>query len=91
MLHALTVPLFRAGNVALVAGAFSLSSRTAGIGIAAMLAPLIAQGRGHRNEEVKPQPFRGPLDFVLRFVAEQWLTFPRYVATGGFAQAWREG
>jgi hypothetical protein len=54
-----------------------------------MLVALLAQGRGHRNEEVKPQPFRGPFDFVVRFLAEQWLTFPRYVVTGGFARAWR--
>ena len=24
-----------------------------------------------------------------RILAEQWITFPRYVLSGGFARAWR--
>jgi hypothetical protein len=33
--------------------------------------------------------FRGPGDFLARFFAEQWFTFPRYVLSGRFADAWR--
>ena len=25
-----------------------------------------------------------------RFFVEQWITFPRYVLSGGFSRAWRE-
>ena len=90
LLHAVTVPVFCAGNIALVAGTLALSPKAAAIGIAAMLVALIGQGRGHRNEAVPPQRFRSPIDFVVRFLSEQWITFPRYVATGGFARAWQD-
>lgn len=90
LLHVLTVPLFWAGNIALVAGAATRSPAAALIGLAMTLSALVAQGRGHRREHVPPRPFHGPIDFVARFMTEQWLTFPRYVATGAFARAWRE-
>jgi hypothetical protein len=47
------------------------------------------QGRGHAVERTSPAPFRGPLDVVARLFAEQWITFPRFVLSGGFARAWR--
>jgi hypothetical protein len=40
---------------------------------------------------VKPVPFRGPLDVLVRIFAEQFVTFPRFVLTGGLARAWRRG
>lgn len=87
-LHAATNPLFLASNVALLVSplvAWWLS--LAGLG--GMLLAMAVQGRGHRLEEKPPEPFEGPLDVVARIFAEQWLTFPRYVWTGGFARAWR--
>jgi hypothetical protein len=33
---------------------------------------------------------RGRADFASRFLAEQLITFPRFVLSGGFRQAWRE-
>ena len=29
-------------------------------------------------------------DWAARLFVEQWVTFPRYVLSGGFARAWRE-
>ena len=40
-------------------------------------------------EKNPPVPFAGPLDVVARIFGEQWLSFPRYVLSGGFAKAWR--
>jgi hypothetical protein len=57
-------------------------------GLAAMFTAVAAQGAGHRRE-TPPAPFRGPTDFVARFFAEQWVTFPRYVLSGEFGKAWR--
>jgi len=54
-----------------------------------MLAAVASQGRGHAMEAARPVAFRGPADFVARFFVEQWVTFPRFVLSGGFAQAWR--
>lgn len=87
-LHAATVPLFLLGTCAVLSAAFA-GWRAAAIGAPAMIAALVAQGRGHKLEATTPAPFLGPLDVVRRFFAEQWITFPRYVLTGGFAAAWR--
>lgn len=88
VLHALTVPLFMAGTIAL-----ALAWRwhwLAAIGPLAMLVAMAFQGRGHALEHEAPAPFRGPLDVAARIFAEQWVTFPRYVVGGGFARAWRD-
>jgi len=89
-LHAATVPLFVAGTCALLVSPFA-GAGVAVAGAAAMLAAVVAQGRGHAAEATRPVAFRGPGDFVARFFVEQWVTFPRFVLSGGFAQAWRGG
>jgi hypothetical protein len=89
LVHALTVPVFQAGTVAVLLSPF-VDGWLAPAGLVAMLAAVAAQGRTHRLEHKAPIPFRGPGDVVARFLAEEWLTFPRYVATGGFARAWRD-
>jgi len=88
LVHALTVPVFQVGTVALLMSPF-LSAWLALFGVGAMAGTMALQGRTHRLERKGPVPFRGPGDVVARILAEQWLTFPRYVASGGFAQAWR--
>lgn len=87
--HALTVPLFQVGTVALVMAPF-LSGWLAALGSGAMAGAMMLQGATHRLERTAPVPFRGPGDVVARILAEQWLTFPRYVASGEFMRAWRE-
>jgi hypothetical protein len=89
ILHALTNPLFMAGTVGVVAGAVTLAPLTSAAGAGALVVAIAAQGVGHKGEPVRPIPFRGPLDFVARFMVEQWITFPRYVLSGGFARAWK--
>ena len=87
VIHALTVPLFCAGNLAVL-----LTPAIGILGLFGALAMVIAvalQGRGHRRERVAPLPFRGPLDVVVRLFVEQWVTFPRFVLSGRFAAAWR--
>jgi hypothetical protein len=86
--HLTTVPLFLAGTVAVVL-APAVRPWLAAVGIAAMGAAIALQGRGHHREENAPSPFRGPRDAVARIFLEQWITFPRFVWSGGFARAWR--
>jgi hypothetical protein len=88
-LHAATVPLFWLGTGALVLAPMT-HLRWAIAGVLGLTLPIVAQGRGHRRDATAPSPFRGPGDFLARIFAEQWITFPRYVLTGGFARAWRE-
>lgn len=89
LVHAATVPVFMSGTVALalavVAGPWAAAA-----GAAAMVGAMVLQGRTHRLEATPPVPFRGPGDVVLRILAEQWITFPRFVLTGGFARSWRD-
>ena len=89
LVHALTVPVFLLGTLAiplaLVTGPWWLA--LAGLG--AMAAAIGAQGATHKLEERAPEPFRGPIDVISRLLREQWITFPHYVASGGFARAWR--
>ncbi|HYS07939.1 MAG TPA: terminase [Myxococcales bacterium] len=87
-LHALTVPLFLAGTILLIFSLFA-GAGLAIAGAASMLVALVAQGRGHAVEATRPVPFRGAGDFLARFFVEQWVTFPRFVLSGGFARAWR--
>ena len=88
-LHAVTVPLFLAGTSLLVLSPFTSGALAVG-GAASMLAAVAAQGRGHSLELARPVPFRGAGDFLARFFVEQWVTFPRFVLSGGFARAWRQ-
>ncbi|MFZ5444546.1 MAG: terminase [Myxococcota bacterium] len=87
ILHGVAVPLFLLGTVALLAAPF-LDARLA-LGGVAMALSLALQGRGHRGEPSAPIPFDGPLDALSRLFVEQWVSFPRFVLSGGFSAAWR--
>ena len=89
LLHALTVPLFELGTLAVLASPV-LGLWLAPAGLVAIVVVMALQGRTHRLEQVPPAPFRGIGNVLGRVFGEQWLTFPRYVLTGGFARAWRE-
>lgn len=88
VVHALTNPMFIAGNLALAAAPFA-SGWLALTGALMSVVAIAAQGRAHAREPVAPVPFDGPADAVARIFAEQWITFPRFVIDGGFARAWR--
>jgi hypothetical protein len=86
VVHLLTVPLFMGGTVAI---ALAWLSPWLLFGVAAMMLSMVLQGRGHAHEPAPPRPFRGVRDVIVRIFAEQWITFPRFVLSGGFARAWR--
>jgi hypothetical protein len=87
VLHIVTVPAFLAGLAAALASPLlGLPWLLAGLG--AMAIALVAQGLGHRGEPAAPVPFTGPGDFASRFLVEQLVTFPRFVASGGWRRAW---
>ncbi|MBS0383146.1 MAG: terminase [Proteobacteria bacterium] len=88
-LHLVMVPLFLAGNVVLVAGIVRLSWRLALVGILATFVAIALQGRGHKREPNAPEPFTGAGNALSRIFLEQWVTFPRYVLSGGWLHALR--
>jgi hypothetical protein len=87
LMHILLVPLFLAGNVALIVGVIRLSRIDAVSGIGLMALSITLQGRGHRAEVVSPVPFSGAANALSRILLEQWITFPRFLLTGGWWRA----
>ena len=59
------------------------------VALAVVIVAAAAQGSGHKHEPNPPAPFRSPLDIVARLVVEQFITFPRFVLSGGWSRAWR--
>jgi hypothetical protein len=91
ILHALSAPLFIGATITVpIAALFGRWALAAGA-LGTALGVLAIQGAGHRLEANAPAPFLGPLDVVMRFVAEQWITFPRFVLSGQLARSWRHG
>lgn len=90
LLHVLSVPLFLLGTVTLVAAPLSGHPWGALAGPVLMVGAMAAQGRGHKRERVPPVPFSGAGDVLGRILIEQWLTFPRFVLSGGLVRAWRQ-
>jgi hypothetical protein len=89
VLHIFVVPLFLVGNIALVVGLARASWLTVLFAVVAMVVSVALQGRGHGKEEVASVPFDGPANAVLRIFLEQWVTFPRFVLSGGWLAALR--
>lgn len=87
LLHIVLVPAFLAGNVTLL---IALCGRhwLLAIGAVAVTALSVAlQGRAHRGEPVPPEPFTSAANAVVRIFREQWVTFPRFVLSGGWSRA----
>lgn len=89
LLHIVVVPVFLLGSVGLLAAALQRSWLSVGLAALAMVASMACQGMGHGRERVPPEPFDGPWNACLRLLCEQWITFPRFVASGGWWRAWR--
>jgi hypothetical protein len=85
-LHLAVVPLSWVGAASLLAAPLA-GWNVGAVGAAALVASLVAQGRGHAREANAPTPFAGPADFASRFLVEQFVTFPRFVLSGGAARA----
>ena len=90
LIHIVAVPLFLIGTMVLVGAVATLSLLFLGVAIGCILVAVALQGRGHHLETVPPEPFSSPLNFVARLFLEQWVTFPRFVFSGGWLAALRK-
>jgi len=90
LIHIVAVPLFLIGTIALVVALSQLSLMLVSVGVGCIVVAVALQGRGHRLEVVPPEPFSGPVNFVSRLFFEQWVTFPRFVISGGWSAALRK-
>jgi uncharacterized membrane protein YGL010W len=84
LLHMVTVPAFVAGVLAAVNLAWHRLWLGAGFAVVIAVVAFALQGVGHRRERQPPVPFDGPGDFLARVFAEQFITFPRFVLSGGW-------
>jgi hypothetical protein len=90
LIHIVVVPLFLLGNVGLVVALLSRSWPLGAVSLAIMVISVALQGRGHIQEQVPPEPFTGPANAISRIFLEQWVTFPRFVLSGGWLRALRQ-
>ena len=90
LIHIVVVPLFLAGNVGLIIGLVERSWVLGLTSLVIMSLSLALQGFGHSKEKVPPEPFTGFRNMVFRIFLEQWITFPRFVVSGGWLRALRQ-
>lgn len=90
LIHIVVVPVFLLGNIGLVLALTAAAWWLALLSLAAMLVSVALQGRGHRTEQVPAQPFTGAANAIGRIFLEQWVNFPRFVATGAWLRALRQ-
>lgn len=84
IIHIVAVPLFWLGAFNVVTAILFEGALHAFSGAILIGLSLFAQGRGHEMEALPPIPFDTRWNFVRRIVAEQFVTFPRFVASGGW-------
>jgi hypothetical protein len=89
IIHIVAVPLFLVGNLALVVALLRASVLWSAMGLACMVLAIGLQGRGHKLEKNPPEPFSGMGNAAARIFLEQWVTFPRFVLSGGWIRALR--
>ena len=87
LIHIVMVPIFDLSLVGVVFGLVTGRWRVALVCLPLLILALGMQGRGHKREPLPPEPFAGGLDFVVRILREQFITFPGFVLSGGWPAA----
>jgi len=75
--------------VVLIASLATMRWVVAGVSLLALAAAFVVQRMGHRREVTPAIPFTGVADAVTRILAEQFVTFPRFVIAGAWSAAFR--
>ncbi|MGB1586913.1 MAG: terminase [Thermoplasmatota archaeon] len=63
-----------------------------GVGLGGLLLAALGmalQGTAHKGEPHPPVPFSSRRNAIGRILVEQFVTFPRFVFSGGWLRAWR--
>ena len=89
LIHIVAVPAFVACLGWFVAGVLTLRWMHAVTALIGAIVAFAIQGIGHKREPSPAIPFDGPMDAGSRILAEQFITFPRFVLGGGFMAALR--
>jgi hypothetical protein len=90
LIHIVAVPFFLVGAVNFAYSVlglllFKFEVARAFFAVVLMGVSLFAQSRGHALETRPPERFTSGKDAVRRLLAEQFVTFPRFVLSGGWS------
>jgi hypothetical protein len=96
LIHIATVPLVWFAGLQIVGGLLLMLIGVGGLKLwiyAAILITiaLVAQWQGNSMEQVKAAPPANPKDFAVHTVAEQFVTFPRFVLSGQWMRNFQAG
>lgn len=86
-LHLYSVPAFIAGLAAVFANLLELRWFGVAVSFGFVLGAVGVQALGHRRERRPAPPVEGLVDALRQIVAEQFVTFPRFVLSGGWMRA----
>lgn len=89
-LHIVAVPAFLVGNVLMVLALLQGAWLTALGWLVFSAVAFGLQGVGHKQEPNASIPFSSPANAAARILLEQWVTFPRFVLSGGWWRALRQ-
>ena len=84
LLHFVAVPAFIGATLAMVSCLFQRFWFGAAFSLLVMVIAFAVQAVGHKREGEAPIPFDGPGDFIGRVFVEQFITFPRFILSGGW-------
>jgi hypothetical protein len=87
--HFFAVPVFVASALAVIPSLALGHVVAAGGAALGMVVAFAAQAVTHKREPAPPIPFEGAGDVVSRILLEQFVTWPRFVASGGWWRALR--
>jgi uncharacterized membrane protein YGL010W len=88
-IHLVAVPSFIASAVLLAACLATMHWVVAGVSVLTLAVAFFVQGIGHGREVTPAIPFADLTDAVTRILAEQFITFPRFVIRGAWRAAFR--
>lgn len=86
VVHAVTVPLFWIGALRFVSALLFAGLFFALGGVLLMGLCVFLQALGNSREAKPPESYANAWDFLQRVAAEQFVSFPRFVLSGGW---WR--
>jgi uncharacterized membrane protein YGL010W len=84
LLHFVAVPAFIGATLALVSCLLHGYWFAAALSFLLMVLAFAVQAVGHKRESEAPIPFDGAGDFLGRVFIEQFITFPRFILSGGW-------
>jgi len=87
LIHLPAVLLFDVAFLVALISIARCESILAAVSVLVAIGSTVLQGFGHAKEANQPKPFSSPLNFLQRWLVEQYFTFPVFVITGRW---WRQ-